>query len=278
MENFIKQYYLDPITQHSGYNMVNTLTYAIIAIVGVYLIYRILSQRMKFDKEFVLGSASFILFAATLRVVTDSIDAGVFKPVSVIHKWILDSHIYDYGFWTVSPGVYIITFALFLGSLAILLKMNKRELHKYVGLGLWLPHFLLLVPFMQYAIYAIPVILLATVPTAAAYWYFKKNAALAGIVAGHSLDGAATFFAIDYFPALTGIKYFEQHVVSGFIGIASGSYFFFFLIKVGISFGAAYLLLKEKITQSELVFIAVGLMVMGFGPGIRDVLRMVVAA
>ena len=276
MENFIKQYYLDPISYHTGYNLVNTLTYGVIAILGIYIIYRLLKKKMDFDKNFFLAVFSFILFGATVRVVTYSIDSGVFKAVSPIHKLVLESGIYNYGFWTVSPGIYIVTFALFLFSLLLLIKLGKQELHMYVGFVLWLPHFLLLLSFMKYAIYALPVILLAALPALLAYQYFK-NAQFAAVVAGHAFDGAATFFAIEHFSTITGVQYFEQHVVSGAIG-SSSSYFTFYLIKVVISFAACYLIIKEKMQDNERNFIAAALMVMGFGPGIRDVLRMVIGA
>ena len=60
--------------------------------------------------------------------------------------------------------------------------------------------------------YLIPVLILAAIPTYLAFRYFK-NWMMTGIVGGHTLDGAATFFAIDIFPLFTGIHYGEQHVL-----------------------------------------------------------------
>ncbi|MBU0532673.1 DUF63 family protein [Patescibacteria group bacterium] len=275
MENFIYDYFIAPIWQKTGYNAVNTLTYAVIAIAAIYLIHRLLKGRVQINRGFVQSVLAFVLLGSTMRVVTDSIDTGVFKPITPIHEFVLNSHLFDYGYLTVSPGIYIVTAALLFISMAILYKIKKMELLGYIGLALWLPYFLLLVPFMEYAIFAIPILVLAAVPTYFAVVYFKHKV-IAAIVAGQALDGAATFFVIDYFSKISGIKYFEQHVFSSFIGDVLDTYFTFYLLKAVIAFAAAYVLVKEKMDQEDKYYVALVLMIMGFAPGIRDILRMVI--
>lgn len=273
LDSFINDYYLEPIRSHTGYNPVNTVTYAIIAIAAIYLLYRYLKTKIEFNESFVYGVLPFVLFGSTVRVITDAIGNGVFRPITPLHALVLGSHVYDYGFITSSPGIYLVTAALLFMSMAVLYRMKKMESLWIVGIALWLPHFLLLLPFMQYAIYALPILLLAAVPAAIAYIYFKdKN--LAGIVAGHSLDGAATFFVIDIFSGISGIAYGEQHMLASGIGTFSGTYFTFYLIKVLVSFAAAYFVMKEDIPANDKRYIALVLMIMGFAPGIRDMLRM----
>jgi uncharacterized membrane protein len=288
MDNFIYDYFIRPIWEHSGYNAVNTVAYAAIALASVYLIYLALKGRVKMDGRFVAGALAFVLFGSTMRVVTDSIDSKVFAPVTQLHAFVLDSHILDYGYLTVTPGIYIVTAALYLASLWLGYKFGKPMLPAYAGLILWLPLFLLLVPFMGYAAYALPVLGLAAIPAYAA-WLWLKDRNLAAIVAGQALDGAATFFVIDVFSRISGIAYFEQHVLSSAIGDMFGTYFVFYIIKVSIALAAAYVLSKEKedivlfslpgrdVTISKQL-IALVLMIIGFAPGIRDMLRMVVGA
>ncbi|MFH0884128.1 MAG: DUF63 family protein [Candidatus Micrarchaeota archaeon] len=277
MDNFIYDYFIRPIWERSGYNIVNTLAYALIAIASIYAISRALRGRVAIDRTFIWGVMAFVLFGSTVRVVTDSIDNGRFLPVSPLHELVLESHIYDYGYLTVTPGIYIVTAALMLGTVAILYMLKRTELLAYVGLALWLPHFLLLLPFMGYAVYSLPILVLAAIPAYAALWHFK-NTALTLVVAGQSLDGAATFFVIDIFSKVSGIQYFEQHVVGGFIGTFFGTFFAFYLLKVGIAFAAAYALQKERMDEEDRNYIALVLMIMGFAPGIRDILRMVIGA
>lgn len=279
------------------------MTYAAIAIGAVFLLHRMLKgtlpkkvsgfvlpwplnaiadalngffkDKIHYDEGFVRAVLCFVLFGSTIRVVTDSIDSHVFAPITPIHAFVLDSHLWDYSYFTVTPGIYLVTALLLLVSLVVLCFLKRVEWLKYVGLALWLPHFILLLPFMRYAGYAIPILVLAAIPAYIAYIYFK-NPILAAVVAGQALDGAATFFVIDIFSKISGINYFEQHVFSAGIGELTGTYFSFYLLKVGLAFAAAYVLQKEKMENEDRNFIALVLMIMGFAPGIRDILRMVV--
>ena len=273
MENFIYDYFISPIWDRTGYNFVNTIFYAAVALLAVYGIRLALRGRIAIDERFISAVLCFVLFGSTIRVVTDAIDNGVFKPVTPFHQLVLDSHLWDYGYLTVTPGVYILTAFLLLSSILILYRLKRMELLGYVGLALWLPHFLLLLPFFQYWIYAIPVLVLAAIPAYLAWMYFRDRT-LAGIVSAQALDGAATWFVIDYFSAVSGIDYFEQHVFSAAIGALGGSFFFFYLLKVGIAFAAAYVLKGEKMEEEDKRYVALVLMIMGFAPGIRDILRM----
>ncbi|MEW6723278.1 MAG: DUF63 family protein [Candidatus Micrarchaeota archaeon] len=276
MENFIYDYFVSPIWDRTGYNIVNTLVYAGIAIAAIFALHKALKGRVKIDDGFVNGVLSFVLFASTMRVVTDAIDHGKFLPLTPFHQFVLDSHLWDYGYLTVTPGIYILTAALLLATAAILHRLKRMDMLPYIGLALWLPHFLLLLPLMAYGVFALPILLLAAIPAYIAMMYFKdRNFAL--IVAGQAFDGAATFFVIDVFGPMLGVQYFEQHVLGSAIGELFGTYFAFYLVKVAIAFAAAYVLQKEKMDEEDRRFVALVLMIMGFAPGIRDVLRMVVA-
>ncbi|MBS3067735.1 DUF63 family protein [Candidatus Micrarchaeota archaeon] len=276
--NFIEDYFIHPLVSQTGYNPVNTAVYAIIAIIALYFIWDIFKRKkIVIDKKFVYAVLPFILLGSTMRVVTDSIDNNKFKAITPIHEAIINSHIYDYGYLTVTPGVYLVTAAILFISMGVLHLIKKSQYLGHVGLILWLFHFLLLVPFMQYIMDAIPILILALIPTIIA-WKYLKNEIYALIVAGHALDGAATFYVIDVFGPKIGKLYFEQHVVGGFIGAVFGTFFAFYLVKLAISFGVAHLLKKEKEDENFKNFIALAIMIMGFAPGIRDVLRMVVGA
>jgi len=277
MENLIYDYFVDPIWSKTGYNVVNTITYAIIAIAALFLIRRWMKGRIDVDEGFLRSVLCFVLFGSTIRVVTDAIDGGVLTGISPIHQMVLDSHLWDYGYLTVSPGTYLLTAGLLLFSMFVLYRYRRLDLLGYVGLALWLPHLLLLLPFMEYWVYAIPILVLAAAPAYIA-WMFFKDHLHTGIVAGQALDGAATFFIIDFFSDISGKSYFEQHVFSAGIGDMFGTYFTFYIVKILIAFGAAFILRGEKMDEEDKRFIALALMIMGFAPGIRDILRMMVGA
>ena len=70
--------------------------------------------------------------------------------------------------------------------------------------------------------------------------------------------------------------YFEQHVVSAAIGELAGTYFTFYLLKTVIAFAAAYVVMKEKMDLEDKYYILLVFMIMGFAPGLRDIMRMMV--
>ena len=271
---FFEEFFISPILEKTGYNMVNTLVYAAIAIIAVYGIFHIFRRiGLKMDNGFFWGVMSFVLFGSTMRVVTDAVDGGVFTGVTPVHQFLLDSGVYAYGFLTVTPGIYIVVAGLLLATIAVLGYLKKMELLPYVGLALFAFHFLLLVPFMQYWEYAVPVALLAGIPT---FLIWKKYGAVASaVVGGHALDGAATFVILDIFSGAAGKNYFEQHVLSRAVGELFDTYFTFYMLKVAIASLAVYLVEKEKMKSDERIFFYLVIAIVGLAPGIRSVLRMV---
>jgi len=275
MENFIYDYYVSPILSRTGYNPINTITYAVIALISLFVIYKLFKRfNIVVDRRFIYSVVPFILLGSTIRVVTDAIDAGNFSAITPIHQWILDSHIFDYGFLTVSPGIYLVISALLFATMFVCNKLKRSELVGWVGFVLWLPFFLLLLPLFKFWIYIVPILMLAAIPALIAFWLFKDDI-YAVMVGSQALDGAATFFILDYSKSLLGISYFEQHVVSNGLCTIFGTCMTFYFAKVAISLAAAYILKTDKDAgQNEKYFIALVILIMGLAPGLRDILRM----
>lgn len=292
MADIITDYFVRPIAERTGYNAVNTLVYAAIALVALYFIWGFLKKR-KFDfgsREFLYAIGAFVLFGSTARVVTDLCDAGAIAAAAgwggflgAIYSAVQSSGIFAYGYLTVTPGIYIVTAVLFMCSLAIGRAMKSELFAMYAGLALWLPCFLLIVPFMQYFVFFLLAAALAGIFAAAALFILKKyakvEATLQGklAIAGQALDGAATFVVIDIFSAYAGKDYFEQHVLSAGIGGATPLGFgLFMLVKIALSSAIVYFLAKEKMDASDKSLLLTVVAIMGFAPGLRDALRMLV--
>lgn len=290
MEDFIRQYFVAPILERSGYNAVNTLAYAAIALVSLYAIWRFMKGR-GFDfssKEFLYGTAAFVLFGSTARVLTDLSDSGLMAAAAnapgalgAVYGMVEQSRIFEYGYLTVTPGIYIVVAALFLLSIAVGLKLRRPMLPAYAGIALWLPCILLLLPFGAHYPYVALGVLLAAAGSAAAYFLLSKAAKMKlGLheklaIAGQALDGAATFVVIDVFAPAVGRGYFEQHVLSAGIGDATPlGYLLFFAVKVALASAIAYFISKEKMDRADKSLVLVVVAIMGFAPGIRDLLRM----
>ncbi len=260
-DNIIDTYFIRPMVERTGYNPVNTITYAIIALAVLYIVYRIFKKyKIEVDSYFIKSLLAFIAFGSTKRVVTDATDKIFFNEII--------NNIYAYNFFNISPGIYIFTASLFFLSLFIEHKFKIKNFTLYAGSTLFLIHFLILLPHFSNIFAFIAIILLAGLVFFITKIYFKKLLP-ALLVFAHSLDGAATFIAIEFF------GYSEQHVVASFIGETFG-YFAFFLVKFAIAFAFAYLLEKEKMKEFDKNFFYAVAITAGLSPGLRDVLRLVV--
>ncbi len=279
IEEFINQYFIQPIVTRTGYNSINTITYALIALVSLYIIHKELKKRaILIDSNFVKTALVFVLFGSTMRVVTDSIDNHSFVAATPLHEFVLSSGIYNYGFFTVTPGIYVIVALLFLASIFLSHALKKPEYGFFAGILLFLFHFILVLPVLKHLVLIVPIIILALIPAYIARNYFQKDArkGLYGLmVMGQALDGAATWISIDFGTVLTGISYFEQHVVSTFIGELIGTYITFYIVKCLLAFVIARMLSKEKLSENDHNLIALVIVIIGFAPGIRNTLRFI---
>ena len=73
MHPWIYEYYIDPIVYDTGYNPVNTVTWALILglmLLAVMRLFRRLDIRI--DERFVLSTIPYILAGSSLRVVEDA--------------------------------------------------------------------------------------------------------------------------------------------------------------------------------------------------------------
>jgi len=290
VEDFFQEYFVRPILERTGYNAVNTLVYAAIAIVALYALWRALKgMGVNFaGKDFLHGLAAFVLLGSTSRVITDLWDAGLIAQAaeaSPIYAALYRTRLFEYGYLTVTPGIYIVVAALFLLSLAIGIRIKNGRFPLYAGLALWLPCFLLLIPFIQHFYFGALAVAIAAICSFASFAVLEKilkqklglHEKLA--VAGQALDGAATFVVIDIFSKETGRAYFEQHVLSAGIGTATPLGFGLFLAaKVLLASLIVYLLRKEDMEWGDKALVLAVVGVMGFAPGIRDLLRMLAGA
>lgn len=285
ISNFINEYFIRPMVEHTGYNEINTLVYALIAISFAYLIYKTFTMKgIKFNREFILRVIPFILLGSTMRVVTDSVDTGrmlsyegFFQPV---YEMILNSGIYNYGFITITPGIYVLIGLFTIVAIYLSYHFKKENYGSYVALALFMLHFLILIPMFTHILYGI-LVLLGAIIVVGTYLHFKKTSNLEThwyILLAQTFDGMSTFVTLDIFNAFNGIKYAEQHVVAGFLSNTFGETMLpFLLVKIILSIGIIFFLEKEK-NENERNFIALLVIIFGLAPGIRNTLRLICGA
>ncbi|MEM2974760.1 MAG: DUF63 family protein [Candidatus Micrarchaeia archaeon] len=286
LEDFISEYFVRPIVEYSGYNIVNTLTYAIIAMVAAYLLF--IWLRKKFTKEFILYLIPFILFGSTVRVITDSIYTGVAQKhtedVLGLVGLVVNSHLYDYGFWTVTPGIYILTAVLVIISILLSDLLKRPKLLPIIGILLFVPHFIVLIPMFVNYTFIIILLTIASVSTLAAVLFLGflgiKSLQSKFAVFAHSLDGAATLTALSIFNKLSesclieGLCYREEHVFGGFLAGFEYGMVAFLLIKIAFAVLACYFIERELKNENTKNFIFLLIIIFGLAPGVRDALRL----
>jgi len=258
---FFQEYFLTPFYTDSGYNIINSLVYALIAVLLLYAIYEGL-QRLKINinKEFFYALIPFILFGSSLRAFVD-------------HK------IVPYNFLTVSPGIWMFVAGLFLLALVLSWRILKEKYCKAcagAGLvlvsGLWLFFFRSLSFGNPWG--GILIAGLAGGLSLLLYLIFKivkckwcKEIAFFPFAA-HMLDASATFIAVDFFGAV------EKHPLTRFFSELTGSAASLFFLKLAILLPAVYLVQKEIKEKNLRNFILIAMAVLGLSEGLRDLITL----
>lgn len=284
ISDFIHKYYIDPIRMGQPYNIVDTLTYAIILVLGVYLLYRWMSQSdwlsdigFKIDASFILATLPYVILGGVLRVVQDT---GMLTG--------------DFQFLLVTPLIYFVLFfftiaMLFLSRYLTLQGLTKNFLTFYVFAGI-MAVFVVSLVLLAWGInhthidlFILAVIPLMALTTTALVWAFMRyglgwqyvtDPLYITLLFGQLLDASATSYGIDLHPS---IRYVEQHVVgSGLIDL-TGTAFVMFPLKLLVLFPAIYImqLYRKEANPAFWHLVLLAMIVVGFAPGIRDMVRMV---
>ena len=254
---FVKKYYIDSIVYKEGYNVVNTLTWAGILIVAVYVLYRFLSKRLEFDEKFVYANIPYILLGSSVRVVED---AGFLNPPI------------SYIFMT--PFVYILIFLVAFPTLLLSLKFyGDRYYRPYSAIGLVLASGVLILLFVNLPVFnawVIPAgVGLAALCSALFYAVSLKpmrNNLSMLVIFSHMLDGFETFFGISY------LGYWELHVLPRYL-IEKFGPAILPVVKFFVFYAIIYFLDTEE-DKNLKNFVKFVLVVLGLAPALRNGIRM----
>jgi len=284
ISDFIYKYYIDPIRLGQSYNIVDTLTYAVILVIGVYLLYRWMSQStylsdsgFKIDANFILATLPYVVLGGVLRVVQDT---GMIKS--------------DFQFLLVTPLIYFVLFfftiaMLFLSRSITLQGLTKNVLTFYMFAGIVSTIVVSLVLLAWGINHAhVDLFILAIIPLMAITatllvwafmryllcWNYVNDPLYLALLFGQLLDASATSYGIDLHPS---VQYIEQHVVgSGLIELTHTA-FVMFPLKLVVLFPAIYImeLYRKEANPAFWHLVLLAMIVVGLAPGIRDMTRMV---
>jgi uncharacterized membrane protein len=284
VSDFIYKYYIDPITQGQSYNIVDTLTYAVILVAAVYLLYRWLSTStwlsdigIKIDQAFVLATIPYVILGGVLRVVEDTgMITGSLK------------------FLLITPLIYFTLFffvvcMMFVSRWLVVSGITKQFSTFYAGAGA----FALIVSCLILAAWStshhgIDFFILAIIPLMAVTattivwlfmryvlkWTYVADPLYITLLFGQLLDASATSYGIDLHPS---VQYVEQHVVGSALIDATGTAFVMFPLKLVVLFPAIYVMemYRREANPAFWHLVLLAMIVVGFAPGVRDMVRMV---
>ncbi len=292
MADFIQTYYIDPVIYGTGYNVVNTITYAVVLILAVFCTYKLLKAlEIRIDKRFLIGIVPFVALGGIMRAwedllefsgYTQSLTGGVFSSFLLT-----DATGAARNMLLVSPIIYITIFVIALVSLLVakeIERFSKVNYHKswfVIGLLLdiaVLSQLRLTVLFALYAVIFFTVLWVFIIVAAREIAIKKKIARLSQLLTGentlllnvHMFDATTTFVALNYFP------YFEQHVLPGFLISIFGPAVMYALKLVVVSIVLYYF--DKELSKPEDIekrtFLKIIVLILGLGPGLRNFLRM----
>jgi uncharacterized membrane protein len=278
ISDFIYKYYIDPIRYGEAYTIVDTLTYAAILIISVYLVYRWLNRSgIVINSDFVLATIPFVVLGGLLRVVEDTGMIGSDLKFLLITPLIFFT---IFGFTIISlVAARSLERAGFVSSFLIPYRMAGVLLSVIAaGLLIWWG---LTETRLDLVVLCI-ILAMATVTTALTYagvryllkWEYVKNPLYILLIFGHLLDASATSYGIDIHP----IRYVEQHVVGGALIDWTGTAFAMYPLKLAVLIPGIYILemYRRENGESGLWYLLLlAMIVVGMAPGIRGMMRMV---
>jgi len=278
ISDFIYKYYIDPIRYEQPYNIVETVTYALILIAAVYIIYRWFKKsEFPLDGPFVLATLPYVVFGGVLRVVQDT-------------RMITS----DLQFLIVTPFIYFVIFFYTFSILVLSHYLERKGLctsyiKVYAGVGIFsvfcVALFLLAwgMRYTQIDLFVLAVIpLMALVATLLIFacmryilkWQYVSDPLYIALIFGQMLDASATSYGIDLHPS---VQYIEQHVVGSALIEWTHTAFVMFPLKLVVLFPAIYIMemYRKEANPAFWHLILLAMIVVGLAPGVRDMTRMV---
>ena len=284
ISEFIYKYYIDPIRYGQPYNVVDTLTYALILVLGVYIFYRWLMSsrylnriRLTIDTPFILATLPYVVLGGLLRVVQDT---GMITG--------------NIQFLLVTPLIYFVLFFFTLGMIFLSRYLQaqgyiKNFLSAYAFAGIMSVFTVALIlaawgitrtQIDLTVLFVIPLMAVAATALVWAFmryvlsWKYVNHPLYVTLIFSHMLDASATSYGIDMHPAL---QYVEQHVVGSNLIAWTNTAFVMFPLKLVVLFPAIYVLemYRPEADPDFWHLVLLAMIVVGLAPGIRDMTRMV---
>src|ERR1019366_2530776 len=267
--NFIYQYYINPIIYDTGYNPVNTITWAIILGLSLFGVVKLLDKLdITVDEIFIFAVSPYIFVGGSLRVVED---AGI---VAAPLKYLL-----------ITPLIYFFIFFVCVAILILSKGLERVSRIKYywpfaLGGVAWSIVNIWLLYTTAKSFNATIFVLILSVGAALSFLVFVvarllnftllKDRVNAFVLDGQLLDATATSFGLTFLP------YAEKHVLPNFLIEATGTAFVMYPLKLIVTIPVLFIIdeyLKGE-SRNLIGIVKLAILTVGLAPAIRDTLRM----
>lgn len=256
---FFDEYYVRPIVEGTGYNLVNTVTYALILIFLVYVVLKALNYLdIGLDRRLWINLVPFVILGGVLRAL---MDIGFFSSLG------------SWAYVFVTPLIYFLVFLLVFVPLVLVNVLGwSRKWLGYYGVVLLIA-FSLAVVFNVSRVFDFTLVLAVAFVAFVLTWWLLKRIGLESFnrvsgwspVFAHSLDASSTVIAI----AVVG-GYVEQHVFPSLL-FEYFSPWIFIPIKLALVSAAIYYI-DEGVQGGWNWILKFMILVLGLGPGVRNML------
>ncbi len=272
ISQFISTYYIDPILYDEGYNIFNTITWALVLGVCIFGVMKLLNRmKVTIDDKFILSVIPFVLAGSSLRVIED---AGLFKPPM------------QYLF--ITPNIYFAVFAVTVLCLVVskwIQKAGKVEDYRtaFAILGiLWTAVNVIVLLYVENIVRpTVPVFIVgaASVLTFLVYKISKyggyelfTNKLNLSIVFAHLLDASSTIVGIDM------LGYYEKHVIPSYLIDLTGTALVMYPLKLMIFVPVLYVLDtqfdEDEESRTLRTLVKMVIIILGLSPAFRNTIRM----
>jgi len=262
--SWINENYVAPIVYDTGYNPVNTVTWAIVLGVSVFCLIRLFRRlELKMDERLVLYTVPYILAGSSLRVIED---AELLSP--------------PWKYMLITPLIYFLVFAITIASLLIARKAVGENFYRgYAAIGiLWTILNLAALSSVGFKnIWVIAAVFcLGSALTGGIFllrlvlpWLkFLENKYNLGILYAHMLDASSTYIGVDWF------GYYEKHVVPTIVIDLAGTAAVMFPLKLMILLPILSMIDKSLGDPSLRNLAKLALITLGLAPAVRNTLRL----
>jgi uncharacterized membrane protein len=272
---YIYKYYINGIIYDTSYNIVDTLTYAILLGISLFGVLKLLEKLgVDIDTRFMIAVTPYILAGSSLRVLEDS---KAFTPPL------------EYLF--ITPIIYFFMFAVTVGILVFAIALERKgkiqDYHAFFGYAglVWTAiniAALLAVDKITNPVPAAAILILGIITTGIVYLVSRQfkftlltDKLNISILFTHLLDASSTFIGIDW------LGYYEKHVAPTFFIDMAGNYIdhpslVMYPLKLLVFIPVLYMLDYKFDVQKEKKLIAMmklAILVLGLSPATRNTLR-----